>query len=283
MRPRWHGMYVVPAQPCLYVVQVKRKQRSCLNLATALPLGVWQDHLASFLGMRQAGRLQVTCKVLREVLKECPCELEIDSLTKLEAALTCFPAAPSLRVTCPRWLTAAEESKASEVLRNCGGSLERVTEAWTWNCHGSAYGVLCSALRAGALPKLRFLKLSLTGPDQVQLLSDGLLGRIEEVDVTVVVVGRLTGGGEPFAALEHLQRVRLRRLSLEIETGCPEAAFPLFVPPSLKRQPPPRHPAEEPHGVALHRPARETAGQRGQPRGDQLGAEFLSISFCSSP
>jgi hypothetical protein len=205
---------------------------SCLSLATALPLSVWQDHLAPFLRRSEAARLRGVCKALRGVVHECPVDVGVVRARDLRLALTCCPAAQSVNVAPnPRQplLEPTEESELVELLRQHGGTLTRVTAEWE-----GAERVLSSAVRAGALPNLNSFTLRLSDPEQLELLSDGRFRLMEEMHL---VMSGLRGREEPLAALEHLRHLpHLRSLSL-IGPWKPwggEVAVPAFIPPSLK-------------------------------------------------
>jgi hypothetical protein len=195
-----------------------------LSLATALPLSVWQDHLAPYLSRVEAVRLRVVCKALTGVVHECPVGVGVVRADMLTDALTCFPAAPSLDIIFKRKLAAARQPKLVELLRRHGGTLKRVAAEG-----GGAEQLLYSAVRAGALPKLTYFKMKISDPEHRQWLSDGRLRLLEEVHVKLL-------DAADFPALGHLQQLpQLRSLEIEGEQApMPEAVFPAFIPPSLK-------------------------------------------------
>jgi hypothetical protein len=208
-----------------------RAHEARLSLATALPLSVWQEHLMPLLSVPEALRLRVVCKALRGVVAEFPTEEKVRvEVVHLEAALTCLPAIKHLYLTSHgirgRRLEAAEESRLVELLRGHGGTLKRV-EA----CASPERGVLLSAVQAGALPNLTYFDYSLgdhfnPGIDR-EILSGGMLPLLEEVDVDWYREWHVAAL-EPLRRLPHLRRLHLRYC----EGG--EAAFPPFIPPSLK-------------------------------------------------
>jgi hypothetical protein len=116
------------------------------------------------------------------VVNECPLALRhVYAASSLKAALTCFPAAESIKIGSPyQSLKATELEKMAEVLRAYAGSLKRVTGWW-------AEHVLLPAIRAGGLPKLSFYYLNLYGIAQKELMADGLLGRLPLEEVEMVV------------------------------------------------------------------------------------------------
>jgi hypothetical protein len=194
-----------------------------LSLVTALPLSVWHEHLAPLLYVREAAGLRVVCKALKGLVMGWPMHLVWVRGADLEAALTCFPAIKSFGIELDEPLDPAEESRLVELLRGHGETLKRVK---AYNESGER--LLLSAVRAGALPSLTTLNLSLDDPDSHEVLSGGMLGLIEEMRVTI-------SDGEQAAALEALQRLpRLRRVELMCVYIALEPAFPPFIPPSLK-------------------------------------------------
>jgi hypothetical protein len=153
----------------------------CLSLATALPLSVWQDHLSPLLSVGEAARLRVVCKALRGVVKELPVSLGWRSSKHFEAALTCFPSAQSLHMSyaIPRRAYDETISRMVDVLRRHGGTLKRVMIDGD---RDDAQLLLSHALRSGALPKLRYFRLS-SEIESLELLVNGLLDGIEVMDV----------------------------------------------------------------------------------------------------
>jgi hypothetical protein len=200
-----------------------------LSLITALPLGVWQEHLTALLHQTQVVRLRVVCKALKVLAMQLPMKLYIDYRSEaIEAALTCLPATKDLSVLAgDDPLEAAEESRMVEFLRGYGGTLTEVMP------HGEAMKLLvASAVRAGALPKLTFIILDLQIPDHRQILSGRMLQLLEIAELTLD-----PADGEQLAVLEHLRHIpRLRSIVLdcgEIEEIVEGALLP-FIPPSLK-------------------------------------------------
>jgi hypothetical protein len=194
-----------------------------LNL-TALPPCVWREHVAPVLSGGEAAGLRVVCKALKALGRQWPMRLRDVALDDLEAALTCFPATESLPIVAKNTLAPAEERRMVEVLRGHGGTLRRVM------AEGEGAGqLLISAVCHGALPNLTFMRLSLQSTIRRQLLSEGRLGSLEEVEVTLH-----PEEGEHPKALEHLRDLPLlRRLSLSCAKRI-TAALPPFIPPSLK-------------------------------------------------
>jgi hypothetical protein len=142
----------------------------------------------------------------------------------LEAALTCFPATETLTMKIKGPLDPAEETRLVELLRGHGATLKRVEG------RGKGGGqLLLSAVRAGALPSLTYFYFCPLQPIHREILSGGMLSLLEEVLVCCDTE-------EQVAALEHLRRLpHLRCLKLVCEKDLVEAAFPPFIPPSLRR------------------------------------------------
>jgi hypothetical protein len=163
------------------------------------PLSVWREHVTRLLCGREAVQLSVVCKAMQVLVRELSVQLGDLMLTpaNLPAALTCFPAAESLRID-SRWLLApAEESMLVELLRGHGATLKRLeTEG------EGARQLLSSAVRAGALPNLTYFNFFLDLAIHRVFLSGGVLRLLEDVDVTIKRFEE-----EQLAALEHLQRL----------------------------------------------------------------------------
>jgi hypothetical protein len=194
-----------------------------LSLVTALPLSVWRDHVMPLLSLTEAAELRRVCKALKMIVEDWPMHLgEVGY--DLEAALTCFPAAQSLEMTTDdEPVDPADIEQQMECLREHGGTLKRV-DAFS----AGAGDLLLSSVLAGALPNLSFFILSLVVPAHRQILSDGMLGRLEEVQMWV------TGRAAELGALEHVRRLpHLRRIQLTC-AGDVDFALPPFIPPSLK-------------------------------------------------
>jgi hypothetical protein len=195
-----------------------------LNLATALPRDVWQEHVRPLLPVREAAQLRGVCKALKEPVVSLAMDLSSGSMAltvttprELKAALTCFPATKSLDTCFSESLSPAEKSWVVKLLRAHGGTLRRV--------NGSPQR-LSSAVRRGALPNLHYFRFKLEDPTHRQILSGGMLRFLEDVDVSI--------NAEHLAALEHLRHLpHLRRLAMWGD-GAENAAFPPFIPLSLK-------------------------------------------------
>jgi hypothetical protein len=201
----------------------------CLNLAVALPLGVWQEHLTPWLSLVEAAWLRKVCKALKGLMDECPVGLGSLRADKLKAALTCFPAAQSLEIAIDKEIPAADEGALVELLRQHGRTLKRVVP------HGEdAMRLVSSAVRAGALPKLSFFITNLADPVQRQLLAERRLTTVEEMWCGVLADH---DAEEVLAALKNTRRLpHLRILYIALlfkDTLCP-ATVPPFVPHSLK-------------------------------------------------
>jgi hypothetical protein len=182
---------------------------------------VWHEHLRPLLSVREVTRLRIVCKSLKLLGRGWPMRLGWVRGEDLEAALTCFPAAEGFTMYYDEPLDPAEESRVVELLRAHGGTLKRVE---AFNEVGER--LLLSAVRAGALPNLTSIYLSLDSPDSREVLSGGILRFLEDVEVRI-------DDGEQVAVLEPLRLLpHLRCLSLECPDGV--AAFPPFIPPSLK-------------------------------------------------
>jgi hypothetical protein len=172
--------------------------------------------------VRETARLRGVCKALKALVMAWPMRLGRVRGGDVEAALTCFPAAEGFSTESEWPLAPAEKSRVVELLRRHGGTLKRVRlQAGGKQLHSAA-------VRAGALPSLTSIPLNLGDPDSRNVPSGGMLALLEEVDVDINVEWHV-------AALEHLRRrPHLRRLSLSLGSGALEAAFPPFIPPSLK-------------------------------------------------
>jgi hypothetical protein len=134
-----------------------------LSLATALPLSVWQDHLAPRLSRVEAARLRKVSQALRGVMAECPVDLgDVRSYT-LKDALTCFSAAQNMDLFILRKLPAGRRSKVVQLLRQHGGTLKRVVPEGD-----GAEQVIDSAVRLGALPKLTYFKVTASSTEHGQ-------------------------------------------------------------------------------------------------------------------
>jgi hypothetical protein len=193
-----------------------------LSLVTALPPSLWREHLGPMLYVDEALRLRVACKALKVLVGEWPMDLGSVKAGDLEAALTCFPATKDLYLSADDPLAPAEESRMVEVLRKHDGTLKRVVQYFD-----GARRLPVSAVRAGALPKLTYFEFDLDKPVDRQVLSEGMLGLLEEVQVNVY-------HEEGVPALEHLRRLpHLRCLMIDFYE-LQETAFPPFIPPSLK-------------------------------------------------
>jgi hypothetical protein len=201
-----------------------------LNLIAALPLSVCQEHLQPLLSVKEAARLRVSCKALKVLVMGWPMRLialippgKLGAPDKLEAALTCFPVTETLNVHCEQPRTPAEELLVVELLRQHGGTLQKVLPTGE-----GGRRLLRAAVLAGALPNLTRMCLFINEPVDRQILSEGMLGLLEDVAMAL-----WEDDAEELAALEHLRRLpHLRRLTLALRR--PGAAFRHFIPPSLK-------------------------------------------------
>jgi hypothetical protein len=215
------------ARPCPPATGDDKEEDPRPNLVTALPPSVWREHIAPALSGGEVAGLRVVCKALNALVREWPLRLGGVATRDLEAALTCFPATESLRIVGNNVVLApVREERVVELLRRHGGTLKRVTDDGL-----GSRGLLSSAVLAGALPNLTFTRLSLRYFQHWEILSSAMLGSVEEVDLTV---GLQPEERERFKALGHLRRLPLlRRLSLSCARRV-TAAFPPFIPPSLK-------------------------------------------------
>jgi hypothetical protein len=196
-----------------------------LSLATALPLSVWQEHLAPRLSRVEAVRLSTVCQALRGVMSECPVDVGEVRSYSLEDALTCFPAAQSMDLVILRKLQSGRRSKVVHLLRRHGETLKHVRPRGE-----GAEQAIDSAVRLGALPKLTYFKMIASCTQHGQWLSDGRLRHLEEVCVAL-------RDAEAFhASMEHLRQLsHLRDLTIQgLRAPMPAAVFPAFIPPSLK-------------------------------------------------
>jgi hypothetical protein len=162
----------------------------------------------------------------------------------LEAALTCFPATERLEFAINEPLAPAEESRLVELLRRHGGTLKRVEMC---DEHGFRRS-FSFAVRAGALPNLTSISLSLGNSIDREILSGGMLPLLEEVYVTIkpdderqmAMLGQLRShprlqwlelqwfDSEDFADSDDSEEADLPPFIP------PSLTFPPFIPPSLK-------------------------------------------------
>jgi hypothetical protein len=178
----------------------------------------------AMLSIQEAAGLRGACKALKGLVRGWPMRLGDVGVGDLEAALSCLPATESLEIAMEQPLAPAEESRVVEVLRGHGGTLKRV-KAY----EEAAEQLLSSAVRVGALPNLTYFEFSLQDPSDWEILSGGMLPLLEEVQV-----GIKADDEDQVAALEHVRRLEhLQRLRLMFGRAR-EAAFPPFIPPSLK-------------------------------------------------
>jgi hypothetical protein len=197
---------------------------SRLSLVTALPPSVWQEHLRPLLSRREAARLRVVCMALKVLVMKWPMELIGLKAARLEAALTCFPATEELYLYADADgpLEPAAASALVEVLTRRGAAIKRVLQ--------NQRQLFSPAVRAGALPNLTRIDLYLWDPNDRHILSEGMLRLLEEVEITM----GYGEGTEGVAALEQLRSLpHLRRIRLDSHKPL-SAAFPPFIPPSLK-------------------------------------------------
>jgi hypothetical protein len=176
--------------------------------------------------VKEVAGLRLVSKALMMLVKEWPMRLVKicwwqRGVGDLAAALTCFPAAESLEIEWDDARAPADGSIVRSLLRAHGGTLRRVVMP-------RARHLLTSAVQAGALPNLRFLEMDPGDPVHREILARGMLQLLEEMEVNF-------WHEEHPAALEPLRCLpRLRRLKLETYGLLEEAAFPPFIPPSLK-------------------------------------------------
>jgi hypothetical protein len=195
----------------------------CLSLVTVLPQSVWREDIRPLLSEKEAARLRVTSRALKELVMGWPMRLRFVYNETLEAALTCFPATESLWMALYQSPRPGEQSRLVEVLKKRGGTLKEVTlDRGCKQLHSAA-------VLAGALPNLTSINLSLDDPESREVLSRGMLGLLEELEVVFK-------NEEQVAVLGHLRSLsQLRRLSLKCEeVEAVETAFPPLIPPSIK-------------------------------------------------
>jgi hypothetical protein len=203
-----------------------------LNLVTALPLSVWREQLRPLLSVQEAARLRALSKAIKALVMGWPMHLgnvypvgmTIKDPEMLEGVLTCFPATEGLTIIPDDYLAREKHCRMVELLMQHGGTLKVVRPG-----NGRAKLHLWAAVLTGALPNLTHMVLSLREPCHRQILSNRMLGLLEDVEVTI----------EPddegqIAALGHLRHLpHLRRLTVECATA-QTAMFPPFIPPWLK-------------------------------------------------
>jgi hypothetical protein len=176
-----------------------------------------------WLSVQTATRLRVVCKALKALVREWPMPLKqvIVWDSDAEAALTCFPAAESLRIRGAEAPPPAEEYRLVELLRRHGGTLKEVVDC---SSHG---GFLISAVQAAALPNLAKMRMLVGHRLHGQILGRNLLGRLEEMEAIIT-------SGQHVASLEPLRCLpRLRCLRLSVVDAW-RSTFPNFITPSLK-------------------------------------------------
>jgi hypothetical protein len=183
-----------------------RREAPRLSLVTALPTSVWREHLGPFLFWKDATRLRVVCKALKELVMGWPVELcQLDEWD-LESALICLPASESLSIVFGDPLAPAEESRMVEFLRRHGGTLKRLL-----HIEDGARQLIASAVLSGALPNLTQIYLPLWDSSHRQYMSQGMLELLEDVEVELELTQQ--DRAEQLAALEHLRRLpHLRRI-----------------------------------------------------------------------
>jgi hypothetical protein len=200
------------------------REGPCLKLVTSLPLSVWREHLRPLLPVKAVVQLRRVCKALKALLTDWPMRLQTIKAENLEAALRCFPATESLAMAAQEPPAPAEESRLTEWSRRHGGTLKQVMAVGD-----GARRLLSSLVRAGALPKLADISLSLENPIHQEILAGRMPGLLKKVHVTMK-----PGDEEQIAALEHLRHLpHLQIVRLECRSA-QETALPLFIPPSLK-------------------------------------------------
>jgi hypothetical protein len=180
------------------------------------------------LSLKEAAGLRVVCKAMKGLVMEWPMSLGAPQVWDLEAVLTCFPATESFHVFYAyARRPPAEVSRMVEFMRGHGGTLKLVEVGWEGSRRLLSSAVLPG--RGPAQPQLKNFELSPKDPVHRQLLSGGMLRLLEDVRVTFRMDEE-----EEVAALGHLRSLpHLRRLELHSEKPG-EAAFPAFIPPSLK-------------------------------------------------
>jgi hypothetical protein len=192
-----------------------------------IPLHVWQDRLVPMLSRVEAGRLRRVCKALKTMLDGCHMDLGPLHARNVEAALRCYPKAESMNLMLAEPLTwSFDLSSMVQVLREHRGTLQRVTATGR-----GAEDLLSTAVEAGALPELRYYDLNLANPRHRQLLSAGLLPKVEELKV---VSGDLSAEDQIATDEQHLRRLEhLRSISFKAQYS-QNPAVPAFIPPSLR-------------------------------------------------
>jgi hypothetical protein len=198
----------------------------------ALPVAVWEDHLLPLLSCKDASRLGCTCKALRTVVREHFTGIGTIELTDLKSALTTFPEARTLTLQ-TEYSQDMDVEALMQWLRD--GGRGRSLTSITFSSYDDK-GLVLEALQHGALPSLKHMDASLELETHRALLTEGLLARMHELQLSITCSGG-DGGVKPQLAALGLVRQLPALVKLEVmlsAKGSVPLQWPPFIPPSLK-------------------------------------------------
>jgi hypothetical protein len=205
-------------------------------LPRALPMAVWEDYLLPLLTWKDVLGLVYTCKALRVVMGErFAGDLYLDvPLARLRAVLKAFPRVRKLTLdnSVREW---DDEGKDTLVawLREEGRG-RHVTDL---RLRGDVHEIVHAALREGALPSLKSLKLNLGMETARASLKEGLFGAIQDLHLAVGDDGdndeEIKVQLAALGLLRHLPSLAKLKFSVNWLEG-DAMEWPPFIPPSLK-------------------------------------------------
>jgi hypothetical protein len=201
----------------------------------ALPMAVWEDHLLLLLKLKDAARLSHTCKPLRAVVREHFMEFGYMKMDKLQAALTTFPRAQSVKLEDMSWGSPKGGGAALVNWLHEGGRgrhLVTVRSESKGPCD-----VIHTALQRGAIPSLKGVDVPLQNETVRASLTGRFLRGLHELYVRVdsMIESQVTalGGVRHLPALTKLElRAEVRGRDPDVH-GFKTIHWPPFVPPTL--------------------------------------------------
>jgi hypothetical protein len=202
-----------------------------------LPIAVWEEHLLPLMAWKDAGRLGCTCRALNVVVREHFIGgLGTVEAKKLRAALMTFPGARELTLACSSeyWGSDGFKEGLVESLREGGRGRHLAIVRSDGGLPAS--GLVHMMLRGGALPSLKGVTASLEFATHRASLTEGLLGAMHELHLTVGCTQELA------PQLAALGLVRQLPLLTKLELGVLKdmasddqpVQWPAFIPPNLK-------------------------------------------------
>jgi hypothetical protein len=196
--------------------------------------------LLPLLTCKEAARLGCACHALRGLVRQHYADLGLIHLANLQAALTAFPHARRVALDGHRY----SEAEGREMLLQCltggkrpGRYLKRVT---AYDTHGLAQDAVHEALQQGALPSLTSVTARLLHEPSRASLTQGFLGAVHELKLTIFCITGLERIETQIAALGLVRELPvLAKLDLVVHRGrrfTTDVTFvwPPFIPPSLK-------------------------------------------------